>query len=149
MSIFDDDFDSRLGRTLKQYYSDRPADITEGKRIINENIVAGDASSDTDPLDLVNSLLLCGSDQHYLAVRALALQILRDPTDIGNLSRDDRLTMALLFERRPWLLGETYSSAVTRVGMERVKAIATVEYDLRTMSPPIYTNTNPGRYLNS
>ena len=149
MSIFDDDFDSRLGRTLMQYYSDRPADIAEGKRIINENIAAGDASSASSPLDLVNNLLLGCSDQHYLAVRALALRVRRHPTAIGDLNKGERLTMALLFERSDWLLGETYASAAERVGPERVSAVVMVEDDLRLLSPAIYTNTSPGRYLNS
>jgi hypothetical protein len=65
------------------------------------------------------------------------------------LNKGERLTMALLFERSDWLLGETYASAAKRVGPERVNAVVMVEDDLRLLSPAIYTNTSSGRYLNS
>lgn len=132
-------FELALDRAIRRYYSHRPKDVEEARRVVVEAIQAGAISPERDPIDLVNECLLGNRDHEYLTVRNLALQILRDPLRIGTMSTGERLAMALLFERPEWLREDSYAWAAQRVRVGWVCAIVNVENDFRWLEPPIVT----------
>lgn len=134
-------FDDELDWAIRTYFSYRPGDVADAKQVIAKAIGIGETVGDRRPIDLVNACLLGNRSQHYLTVRAWALQILRDPARIGTMSTGERLTMAIMFERTDWLRGESYAGAAQRVGMGLIRAIVEVEGDLRWMEPSILTRT--------
>lgn len=119
----DHTFEIGIERAIKRYYSHRPADLDQAKAAINAAIAAGKASINDAPYDIVNVCLFGVEDDSYLTVRALALEILRDPQRFRTTSTGEGFAAALLFGRRDWLGSATWAYAAKRVGAEWLNAI--------------------------
>ena len=126
-----------LDRALKRYYSHRHDDIVAAKQFIAEEIAAGKVQADRCAYDIVNIVLFSGQDDAYFTVRALALEILRNPARIRTTSTGETLAAALLFGRKAWLGQDTWAYAARRVGADWLEAIVRVERDFGWMAPPI------------
>jgi len=140
-SIDVDDTDAghakELERVLARYYSHRKDDILHVMKAFQDAIKAGEIRKNQHPLDLVNEHLFGVRGDAYLTVRALALEILRNPRRIGTTSTGETLAMALLFDRKDWLGDDTWAYAAKRVGVEWLNAIVQIEQDFHWMRPPI------------
>jgi hypothetical protein len=133
----DHNFEIGIERAIKRYYSHRPADIDEAKAAIKSAIAAGKVSISHSAYDIVNVCLFGVEDDSYLTVRALALEILRNPQRFGTTSTGEGFAAALLFGRRDWLGSATWAYAAKRVGPEWLNAICKVEDDFKWLQPPI------------
>jgi hypothetical protein len=133
----DHTFEIGIERAIKRYYSHRPADLDEAKAAISAAIAAGKVAISDHAYDIVNVCLFGVEDDSYLTVRALALEILRNPQRIGTTSTGEGFAAALLFGRRDWLGSATWAYAAKRVGPEWLNAICKVEDDFKWLQPPI------------
>ena len=146
----DHTFEIGIEGAIKRYYSHRPADLDEAKAAISAAIAAGKVAISDHAYDIVNVCLFGVEDDSYLTVRALALEILRDPQRFRTTSTGEGFAAALLFGRRDWLGSATWAYAAKRVGAEWLNAICKVEDDFKWLQPPIdLKETDQGEHPNN
>ena len=119
-----------------RYYSHRTEDIQEIVDIVGEAASAGRIGPNEGLVDATKRMLFDGRRDAYFQVRALALEVLRDPRRFNTTSTGEGLALALLFDRKDWLDGDTWAYAAYRVGRDWLEAIVQVEQDFKWMKLP-------------